>query len=229
MYQSTIQLIFMTKLIIFDLDGTLLNTIEDLGTACNHALRKCGFPEREMHEYNTLVGRGIYNLFRKALPPEAATDENVMKMKDFFIPYYDIHKADKTKPYEGICNLLDSISDAGIKMAVASNKYQDGTEKLVRKFFGHLEFSAILGQREGMPIKPDPGIVYEAMKAAGIADKTEVVYVGDSDVDMITGNNAGIRTIGVTWGFRTKEELLSYSPWKIASLPEKISEYINEQ
>lgn len=219
----------MTKLIIFDLDGTLLNTIEDLGTACNFALRECGFPERKMHEYNTLVGRGIYNLFRKALPIEAATDENIKKMKDFFIPFYDIHKADRTKPYEGICHLLEKISDTGIKMAVASNKYQDGTEKLVGKFFSNLEFCAVLGQREGMPIKPDPEIVYEAMKAAGIEDKTEIVYVGDSDVDMITGKNAGVRTIGVTWGFRTREELLSHSPWRIADIPEKIFEYINEQ
>lgn len=216
----------MTKLIIFDLDGTLLDTIEDLGNACNYALKKCGFPERDMSEYNSLVGRGIYNLFRKALPPEADGDEYVMKMKEFFIPYYDMHKTDRTRPYKGIPELLEKISDSGIKLAIASNKYQDGTEKLAEKFFRKYKFEAILGQRDGMPIKPDPEIVYEAMQAAGIEDKSDVVYVGDSDVDMITGNNAGVRTIGVTWGFRTKEELLLHSPWKTADSPEQIFEYL---
>mgnify|MGYP003375568391 FL=1 len=216
----------MTKLIIFDLDGTLLDTIKDLGNACNYALKKCGFPERDMSEYNSLVGRGIYNLFRKALPPEADGDEYVMKMKEFFIPYYDMHKTDRTRPYKGIPELLEKISDSGIKLAIASNKYQDGTEKLAEKFFRKYKFEAILGQRDGMPIKPDPEIVYEAMQAAGIEDKSDVVYVGDSDVDMITGNNAGVRTIGVTWGFRTKEELLLHSPWKTADSPEQIFEYL---
>ena len=216
----------MTKLIIFDLDGTLLDTIEDLGNACNYALKKCGFPERDMSEYNSLVGRGIYNLFRKALPPEADGDEYVMKMKEFFIPYYDMHKTDRTRPYKGIPELLEKISDSGIKLAIASNKYQDGTEKLAEKFFREYKFEAILGQRDEMPIKPDPEIVYEAMQAAGIEDKSDVVYVGDSDVDMITGNNAGVRTIGVTWGFRTKEELLLHSPWKTADSPEQIFEYL---
>ncbi len=216
----------MTKLIIFDLDGTLLNTIEDLGNACNYALKRCGFPERDMSEYNSLVGRGIYNLFRKALPSEASSDENIMKMKEFFIPYYDIHKTDKTRPYKGIPELLKKISDRGIKLAIASNKYQDGTEKLAEKFFCEYKFEAILGQRDGMPIKPDPEIVYEAMRAAGIEDKSEVVYAGDSDIDMITGNNAGVRTIGVTWGFRTMEELLLHSPWKTADSPEQIFEYL---
>lgn len=217
----------MTKLIIFDLDGTLLNTLEDLGTACNHALKECGFPERKMSEYNTLVGRGIYNLFRGALPAEHSSDDMVARMKESFIPYYDQHKTDKTRPYEGITELLDKISTAGIKMAVASNKYQDGTEKLVRKYFSKYEFAKILGQRDGMPIKPSPEIVYEAMDAAGISDRNQVVYTGDSDVDMITGKNAGVKTIGVTWGFRSRKELLSHSPWKLADSPEEIFGYIS--
>ena len=126
----------MTRLVVFDLDGTLLDTIEDLGMACNHALRMCGCPERRMEEYSTLVGRGIYNLFRGALPPETATEELVMDMKRHFIPYYDRHKSDRTKPYPGIIPMLERLSQAGVRMAVASNKYQDGTEKLVREYFG---------------------------------------------------------------------------------------------
>lgn len=211
------------KLVIFDLDGTLLNTIEDLGTACNHALEMCGYPRREMQEYNMLVGRGIYNLFRGALPPEARTPEMIEKMKGYFIPFYDMHKTDRTMPYSGIPGMLKAISSAGIKMAIASNKYQDGTEKLVSRYFGDFHFVKILGQREGKPIKPDPGIVYEAMAEAGDIDKSEVIYAGDSDVDMQTGINAGVRTAGVTWGFRTEEELMSYRPWRLVHSPDELS------
>ena len=216
----------MTKLAIFDLDGTLLNTIEDLGTACNHALEMCGYPKREMCEYNMLVGRGIYNLFRGALPEGHRDEEEVMKMKDFFIPWYDAHKCDHTRPYDGIQALLDAIAAKGIKLAVASNKYQDGTEKLVRHYFPECDFVSVLGQRDGMPIKPDPEIVLEIMRAAGITDKSAVVYAGDSDVDMLTGRNAGVRTVGVTWGFRSREELSALSPWKIADTPGMLMEYL---
>lgn len=213
----------MTELVIFDLDGTLIDTIADLGNACNHALKMCDCPERRMEEYNMLVGRGIYNLFRGALPEGKKTDEMVMKMKDFFIPYYDRHKCDLTRPYDGIMDVLDRLTENGTALAVASNKYQDGTEKLVRHFFGKYSFVKILGQRDGQPIKPDPEIVYEAMAAAGTADKGKVIYVGDSDVDMLTGRNAGVRTVGVTWGFRTREELESCSPWRIATDAEDLA------
>lgn len=216
----------MTRLVIFDLDGTLLNTIEDIGTACNYALKMCNCPERPMEEYNTLVGRGIYNLFKGALPEGMKNEETVRKMTGYFVPYYDEHKSDKTRPYSGITEVLDAVSEAGIAMAIASNKYQDGTEKLVHGYFGKYSFVKILGQRDGMPIKPDPAIVHEAMAAAHITDKNEVLYVGDSDVDMQTGRNAGVHTIGVTWGFRTEEELASYSPWKLADNAEDLARYI---
>lgn len=215
----------MKKLVIFDLDGTLLDTIEDLGKACNHALVQCGFPERRMDEYNMLVGRGIMNLFRKALPEGAGTEENALRMREHFVPYYNEHNRDFTKPYPGIPELLDSLSSAGVSLAVASNKYQEGTEMLVRHYFGKYRFACILGQREGRPIKPDPEIVREAMAAAG-AGKEEVVYCGDSDVDMATGMNAGVCTIGVTWGFRTREELLAYGPDLLADTPLDISEFV---
>ena len=214
MYQTMAQV--KIKLAIFDLDGTLLNSIEDLGRACNFALTSCGFPAREMHEYNMLVGRGIYNLFRGALPENARTEEMVMKMKGYFVPYYNEHKTDFTRPYEGVPEMLETLENAGIALAVASNKYQDGTEKLVRHFFGKHDFVRILGQREGQPIKPDPEIVYEIMSCAGIRDKGEIIYTGDSDVDMQTGNNAGVRTVGVTWGFRSRQELEACSPWRLA-------------
>ncbi len=212
----------MTKLVIFDLDGTLLDTREDIANACNYALGMCGCPQRRLDEYNMLVGRGIMNLFRGALPEELRTEDMVLKMRDFFVPYYNEHIDDCTRPYPGIIGMMDSLAAEGISFAVASNKYQEGTEALVRKYFGGYDFVCILGQREGRPIKPDPEIVREAMAAAG-AVEDEAVYCGDSDVDMQTGANAGVRTVGVTWGFRTRAELSAYNPWILAENPDEIT------
>ncbi|MGN0188770.1 MAG: HAD family hydrolase [Candidatus Cryptobacteroides sp.] len=212
----------MTKLAIFDLDGTLLNTIEDLADSCNHALRACGFPERDLKEYNMMVGRGIYNLFRAALPPEERTEENVRRMAEVFIPYYDIHKCDLTRPYDGITDMLERLSEAGVKLAVASNKYQEGAEGVVRHYFPDVDFIKVLGQSEGRPIKPSPEIVEEIMRESGVDDKGEVAYIGDSDVDMMTGANAEVRTIGVTWGFRSREELLAHNPWGTVDTPQEL-------
>ena len=139
----------MTKLAIFDLDGTLLNTVEDLGDATNYALTQCGFPTHKLDEYYQMVGRGIYNLFRAAVPSDQATEDIVQRMASYFIPYYDVHKCDRTRPYSGIPEMLRTISDRGVRLAVASNKYQDGAEKLVRHFFGEYDFVRILGQRDG--------------------------------------------------------------------------------
>lgn len=216
----------MTKLIIFDLDGTLIDTRKDIADACNYALCRCGYPPRELDEYNMMVGRGIYNLFRNALPEGKADEAVVSRMKDYFVPYYNEHKCDFTRPYEGIMEALEILSQKGIRFAVASNKYQEGTEELVRKFFGKYDFVKILGQRDGMPIKPDPMIVEEAMSEVPEISKEEVVYCGDSDVDMQTGINAGVRTIGVTWGFRTREELEAYSPWALIDKPQEIIDII---
>lgn len=213
----------MTRLLIFDLDGTLLDTRSDIADACNYALRMCGYPERHLDEYNMLVGRGIMNLFRGALPVEARDEETVMKMKGYFVPYYNEHIDNHTRPYEGIPEMMDSLKEAGIHIAIASNKYQAGTELLVKKYFSHMNFSCILGQRDGKPIKPDPGIITEAMESVPGITIDEVVYCGDSDVDMQTGINADVRTIGVTWGFRTIEELSAYKPWLLVENPAEIA------
>ena len=216
----------MTKLIIFDLDGTLIDTRKDIADACNYALSRCGYPPRGLDEYNMLVGRGIYNLFRAALPEGSADEATVAQMKNHFVPYYNEHKCDFTKPYKGIMEMLETLSQKGIRFAVASNKYQEGTEELVWKFFWRYDFVRILGQRNGMPIKPDPMIVEEAMEGIPGISKDQVVYCGDSDVDMQTGINAGVKTIGVTWGFRTREELEAYSPWALAHKPQDIIDII---
>ena len=199
----------MTKLVIFDLDGTLLDTVKDLGHATNFALRGCGFPERPINDYYKLCGRGIYNLFRGAVPEGKATEDTVKRMAELFLGYYDAHMCDDTLPYPGIIDMLHKITGAGVIPALASNKYQEGAEKLIRHFFGDVKFLKILGQREGQPIKID-----------------EVMYVGDSDVDMQTGANAAVRTVGVTWGFRSREELEAGKPWKIADNAEELASFI---
>lgn len=219
----------MTKLAIFDLDGTLLNTVEDLGNATNYALEQCGFPIHPKDEYYQMVGRGIYNLFRAAVPAGQSTEEVVQRMASIFIPYYDAHKCDFTRPYDGIPGMLKTITAAGVRLAVASNKYQDGAEKLVHHFFGEYDFVKILGQREGQPIKPDPAIVDQILAEAPSITKSETVYVGDSNVDMQTGANAEVRTIGVTWGFRSREELASYNPSAIVDSAEALAGEILKQ
>jgi len=216
----------MTKLVIFDLDGTLLNTVEDLGNATNYALAQCGFPVHRIDEYYQMVGRGIYNLFRAAVPSEYASEENVQKMASYFLPYYDAHKCDFTKPYDGIMEMLKTITGKGVCLAVASNKYQDGAEKLVHHFFGDYEFVKILGQRDGQPIKPDPAIVDQILAEVPYISKSETVYVGDSNVDMQTGANAQVRTIGVSWGFRSREELAAYNPSAIVDTTAELAEVI---
>jgi phosphoglycolate phosphatase len=215
----------MMKLVIFDLDGTLLDTREDIANACNHALRMCGYPEREVHEYNMLVGRGIANLFRGALPEESRSEDNLMKMRSFFGPYYNAHLADCTRPYQGIEELLRNLKSKGIHLAIVSNKYQEGTESIVSGYFKDYGFTSILGQREGVPTKPDPAMIWEAIDTIPGISKEEVLYCGDSDVDMQAGIAAGVKTIGVTWGFRTREELAAYSPFALVDTPEEIYKF----
>ncbi len=219
----------MTKLAIFDLDGTLLNTLDDLAAACNLALRACGCPERPLGDYNTLVGRGIRNLLLNALPEERRDDETMAAMSSVFFPYYDIHKCDLTRPYGGIPEMLERLAGAGVLLAVASNKYQAGAEGVVAHYFGSIDFVEILGQAEGRPIKPSPEIVGEIMARVPWITKEEVVYVGDSNVDMLTGRNAEVRTVGVTWGFRSREELAACGPWKLADSPAELARYILDE
>ena len=216
----------MTRLVIFDLDGTLLDTVEDLGHATNHALSMCGFPERPVNDYYTLCGRGIYNMFRGAVPAGQDTEENICRMKEHFLAWYDAHMCDCTVPYPGITDMLHRISVAGVVPALASNKYQDGAEKLIRHFFGDIPFLKILGQRDGQPIKPDPAIVHQIMAEMPGVRLDEVMYVGDSDVDMKTGANACVRTVGVTWGFRSRQELESGHPWRIVDTASQLADLI---
>ncbi|MBR3756927.1 MAG: HAD family hydrolase [Bacteroidaceae bacterium] len=212
-------------LAIFDLDGTLLNTIADLATATNQALDACGFPTHPIEAYPFFVGNGINKLFERALPAEARTEENVLRIRAHFLPYYDEHNADLSRPYPGIPQLLENLQAAGIQVAVASNKYHRATEKLIRHYFPTIRFAAILGQREGVPIKPHPQIVEDILTLVPVS-KEEVIYIGDSGVDMQTALNAGVESIGVTWGFRPREELLQNSPTHLADTAKEIENII---
>lgn len=196
----------MTKLLIFDLDGTLINSVYDLAHAANTIFRKYGFPEHEVEAFNQFVGSGIYKMLQRALPAEVRETELVNQIKDEFIEYYQQNICVYTRPYDGILELLAELKSKGILLAVASNKFQKGTETLVHNLFDDDTFSVILGQRENVPIKPDPAIVHNILETVNI-NAADVLYVGDSDVDMFTAKNAGVRSIGVTWGLRSKAEL----------------------
>lgn len=196
-----------TELVVFDLDGTLLDTIGDLAVACNACLALRGLPQHSYERYCHFVGNGIMRLVERALPEPLRTPENVALMRADFVKYYTEHIDAHTKPYAGIPELLAELSRRGIGLAVASNKFQAGTEKLVRLFFPDTPFVAVLGQRPGVPLKPDPAVVEEILALTGVA-RERVLYVGDSGVDAQTAAAAGVRSVGVTWGFRSREELV---------------------
>lgn len=211
----------MKKLVIFDLDGTLLNTIADLANSTNYALKVLGYPIHEPDKYNFMVGNCINKLFERALPDGEKTEENVLRVRQEFVPYYDQHNADKSRPYPGVTELLETLQTAGMQLAVASNKYQAATEKLIAHYFPNIKFTAVFGQRESIPVKPDPIIVKEILQIAKVQEE-ETLYVGDSGVDMQTAINAGVTSCGVTWGFRPRTELESFHPDHIVDNAEEI-------
>lgn len=201
----------MKKLVIFDLDGTLLNTLADLAQAANQALEKLGFPTHEEKAYLRFVGNGVTKLFERALPADARTPEYIARMRELFVPYYDVHNVDLTRPYPGVCGLLETLNARGVKLAVASNKYQSAVGKLIKYYFPQIPFAAVYGQREGVPAKPDPAVVKQILKETA-ENRADALYVGDSDVDMQTARNAGVAACAVTWGFRSREELAACQP-----------------
>ena len=202
------------KLVIFDLDGTLLDTLDDLGAAVNYAMSQRGFPQHTRAEYMKMVGHGARNLMMQAVPAERRDDEALIDavLADFRT-YYNSHIDVYTKPFPGIPQLLENLHQKGVKLAVASNKFQEGTEHLIKEFFPNIPFVAILGNRPGYPLKPDPEVVGEVLRKAGLSELNsplslgrgaggEVIMVGDSDTDMETAANGGILGIAVSWGYR---------------------------
>ncbi len=206
--------------IIFDLDGTLLNTIDDLGYACNVALEQTGYPTHPIAEYPRMVGNGINNLIRRALPESERTEEKVLKVREFFVPYYDAHNCDYTHPYEGIPELLAALKAQGHQLAVASNKYQAATEKIVNHFFPGV-FDVILGEREGIERKPNPQIVFDIVKSLNCST-VKSLYIGDSLVDRDTAQNANVPFAACSWGFVSREALIEAGVTRIVDKPEEL-------
>ena len=214
-------------LIIFDLDGTLINTIDDLGQACNHALSACGFPTHKIEDYPRLVGNGINKLIERALPEEHRQEATVLRLREYFVPYYDAHNCDLTHPYDGIPELLQALKAAGHTLAVASNKYQAATEKIVAQLFPDT-FDVVLGERDGIARKPDPQIVWDIVeRTAQSAYSLElrgkgILYIGDSLVDAETAKAANLPFVACTWGFCTTEQLHTAQPDYMVHHPSEI-------
>lgn len=215
----------MKSYLIFDLDGTLLKTIDDLANACNYALKTLGYPTHGMWVYPGMVGNGVSKLIERALPDDARSEKNVREALDVFKEYYDEHCCDDTVPYPGIPELIATLSERGINLAVTSNKYEAAVKKIIAHYFPDANFRAVLGHVDGMPRKPDPSIVFKAL-SEWPTPKADVLYIGDSGVDMETARRACVESVGVSWGFRPILELKEAYADHIISTPAQILDLI---
>lgn len=214
----------MKHAVIFDLDGTLLNTLGDLRAATNHALKVRGLPPHSMEEIRQFIGNGIRLLICRAMPegtPEAEIDAAL----DDFKAYYAAHIHDRTVPYDGIPQLLTALRKRGIQVAVLSNKIDSASQQLIEYFFPG-KTDVVFGEHVGVPRKPDPTSCRMVMQQLGVQPE-QVLYVGDSGTDMQTAKNAGLYAVGVTWGFRSKEVLLKYGANVLVHRPEQILQILD--
>ncbi len=210
------------RYVVFDLDGTLLNTLDDLFLSVNKILSDHGYKTRSKNEVRSYLGNGVRALLNLALPEEERfrTDELLPEFK----AYYDLHKEDNTAPYAGVKEAVAEIKKAGVKCAIVSNKFDAAVQELKNvTFSGLIDFAC--GEREGVKPKPAPDGVFLAMQALG-ADPAETVYVGDSEVDLATANNSGLKCVAVSWGFRDRDELVKRGAKNIADTPEQMKDFI---
>ncbi len=213
----------MYKAVIFDLDGTLVNSLEDLAAACNYALEKLGLPIHKTEKYKYFVGDGMQMLVQRILPADKRNGEVYQKCFDLFIAYYREHFCDKTVAYDGIFDLLSELKQRKIKTAVVSNKLHEMTAVVINKLLPDF-FSVTYGKQAGIAPKPNPELVNKAFGVLGLSSK-ECLYVGDSGVDMQTAINSGCTPVGVLWGFRTKEELLQNGALYTVEKPSEILKF----
>ena len=216
------------KGIIFDLDGTLLDTINDLTDSVNDVMKIYGWKEYDSEACKMMVGNGFRKLIQRALPEEKQKDEMFLdEAVDQFSKAYQKRYLNKTIPYEGILKLLGTLEEKGIKIAVNSNKRGDYTNALVNKYFSQFSWIAVYGEREreGIPKKPDPSAALEIANHMNLPAE-EVLYIGDSKTDMETGQAAQVDTVGVTWGFRPREELEAFKPKLVAESPFQVIDFI---
>lgn len=214
------------KAVIWDLDGTLLNTLDDLAASTNAALAANGLPVRTTEEVRCFVGNGVHKLIERAMPEKSDAHEQFQAVLDAFVAHYGVHSKDQTRPYDGIMDVLDTLLGEGVKLAIVSNKVDFAVKALSRDYFGERMLSAV-GDDPSRAKKPAPDSVWEAMRQMGVTAQ-EAVYVGDSDVDVITARNAGIPCIAVTWGFRSEESLLAAGAQYVARKPEEILQIVKQ-
>lgn len=208
-----------TEAILFDLDGTLLNTIQDLTDCVNHSLNKMGMPMRSIFEVRKFIGDGLKMLLTRAMPV-GSTQEMYEEILKIYKPYYQEHMQDKTVPFDGIMDLLKALKEKDIKIAVVSNKQDEAVKALCADVFGNLVDIAI-GVGNGVEPKPDPGAVFEAVKQLNV-NPENIYYVGDSFIDMQVSENAKVKSVAVSWGYCDREVFDNYSPTLIADKPSDI-------
>ena len=214
------------KAVIWDLDGTLLNTLDDLAASTNAALMQCGLPQRTTDEVRRFVGNGVHKLIERAVPEGGENHPKFQQVLDAFIAHYGAHSKDTTAPYDGIIDALDTLARQGVKLAIVSNKVDFAVKQLSRDYFGSRMLSAV-GDDPSRRKKPAPDSVLEAMRQLGVGAE-ETVYVGDSDVDVMTAHNAGIPCIGVTWGFRDEACLRGAGDVHIAHTAAELLDIVNK-
>ncbi|MFP4266913.1 MAG: HAD family hydrolase [Spirochaetaceae bacterium] len=214
--------------VIFDLDGTLLYTIPDIADAINNVLLRYGYPEHEREFYRTAVGWGLYKATRIALPDEDISDEKVQRMGDEVVSRYRENPVASTVPYSGVVDLLDTLVDRGIRLSVLSNKEDGLTKDVVSRTLGTKYFEVIRGRSTDFPAKPDPAGALFIMEQMGVRPE-EVIYVGDSDVDMETAVRGGMYPVGVLWGYRSREEILDGGAKMLVSEPKEILSLFSER
>lgn len=214
----------MYQTVIFDLDGTLLNTIDDLGDAANWVCQQNGWPTHTIDEYKTFVGNGIPKLVERFTPPDRRDPHTLETALAQFQRRYDAHKEDKTAPYPGILPLLEALSEGNVTVGVLSNKDDDMARQVIRHYFGG-RVTFVQGRKQGVAPKPDPTGLFQLMEKME-ADPATTIFVGDSDVDIATGHNGYLPAIGVLWGFRTFEELNRAGAEYIVDTPQALAEII---
>lgn len=213
----------MYNTFIFDLDGTLLNTLDDLAASVNYALRTHGMPERTLDEVRSFVGNGVRLLMERAIP-EGSANPRFEETFATFRAYYMEHSLDKTRPYEGIPEMIHTLKQRGCRLAVVSNKFYAATQELIRHFFPEITVAIGEHEAEGIRKKPAPDTVFEALRQLEVG-KEKAVYVGDSDVDLQTAHNSGLPCISVLWGFRNRDFLLAHGATTFISRPEELLKY----
>lgn len=215
--------------VIFDLDGTLLDTLDDLTQSMNHALSCQGFPTHSAQTYRQLIGGGINHLALVSLPPEQNTPKKIEKTVKLMKEHYQLHWKDVSKPYSGIPELLEALQTQSIPLAVLSNKLHAFTLEMTQYFFPHISFRAIFGQIPEFPPKPHPGLALHIAQEHLQTKPADIFYLGDTPTDMQTAKQAGFRRIGVSWGFRCAEELSQHGAQIVIKSPLELLSLLNER